>query len=51
MPKYNISYFDIIEADNIEDAYKRLLCVLASDVEHQDVDAFSIMEIDDVKEV
>ena len=47
MPRYNITYTDNIYADNLEEARKRLFEVLASDVEHRDVDAFEITEVKD----
>ena len=47
MPRYNIAYTDSIYADNLEEARKKLLEVLAGDVEHRDVDAFEITEVKD----
>ena len=45
MPTFKITYYDEIEADTLEEAYKRLLKVLASDVKHEDVEAFKFEEI------
>jgi len=44
MKYFSIKYYDEIEAETIEEAIKKLLKCLASDVEHNDVDAFTIKE-------
>ena len=47
MKTFKITYEDEIEAETKEEAYKRLLVVLASDVKYQDVEAFKFEEISD----
>ena len=44
MAIFKVTYEDEIEADTLEAAYKRLLVVLASDVEYGDVEAFKFKE-------
>jgi len=44
MKYFSIKYYDEIEAETIEEAIKKLLKCLASDVEHNDVDAFTIRD-------
>ena len=45
MKLFRVTYEDEIEARTIEDAYSRLLEVLASDVKYRDVEAFNFKEI------
>ena len=45
MPKYLVTYTDLIKADTEVLAHKRLLEVLASDVEANEVDAFDFSEV------
>ena len=45
MKKFKVTYEDEIEAETKEEAYKRLLVVLASDVKYQDVEAVKCKEI------
>ena len=44
MPRYIVKYFDIIEADDIEQAKDILLEQLMLDVRNEDVEAFDIEE-------
>jgi|TARA_R110000787_G_scaffold59322_1_gene134509 hypothetical protein len=44
MPKYIVKYFDIIDADDIEQAKDILLEQLMLDVRNEDVEAFDIEE-------
>ena len=44
MAIFKVTYEYEIEADTLEEAYKRLLVVLASDVEYGDVEAFKFKE-------
>ena len=45
MKKLKITYYDEIEANTLEEAYKILLKVLASDVKYQNVEAFEFEEL------
>ena len=44
MPRYIVKYFDIIEADDIEQAKYILFLQLMLDVRNEDVEAFDIEE-------
>jgi len=44
MRYFSIKYVDEIQAETMEEAIKKLLKCLASDVEHSDVDAFIITD-------
>ena len=44
MKNFSIKYYDEIQAETIEEAIKKLLKCLASDVAHNDVDAFIITD-------
>jgi len=44
MRYFSIKYVDEIQAETMEEAIKKLLKCLASDVEHNDVDAFTIRD-------
>ena len=44
MPRYIVTYFDIIEADEIEQAKDILLEQLMLDVRNEDAEAFDIKE-------
>ena len=48
--KFLITYHDVIEAETKEDAQQKLLNVLKSDVDHKDVDAFKITNLDDYEQ-
>ena len=45
MKTFRVTYTDEIVAESLEAAYARLLVVLASDVEHNDADAFVFEEV------
>ena len=49
MPDWIVTYTDVIEADTEEEARKRLIRVLESDVECNDVDAFKFTNIEEMK--
>ena len=44
MKYFSVQYSDEIQAETMEEAIKKLLKCLASDVEHNDVDAFIITD-------
>lgn len=44
MPRYIVKYFDILEADDIEDAEDMLLEQLMLDVRNNDAEGFDIEE-------
>ena len=44
MNKYFVTYYDEIEATTLEEAKERLLVVLKSDIEYEDLEAFKFTE-------
>ena len=44
MNKYFVTYHDEIEANTLEEAKERLLVVLKSDIEYEDLEAFKFTE-------
>ena len=50
MINFLVTYKDVIKADTEQDAWARLLTVLASDVEHGDVSAFEFTNLNELKQ-
>jgi len=50
MSNFLVTYKDVIQADTEQDAWARLLTILASDVENGDVSTFEFTKIDELKQ-